>query len=919
MAFLFFILSIISPPSWSFDPARSWFTLETDNFSIYFSVKGELTGERIQFARDVAGVAEEVRKTLWDSLKIASEGKVHLILVDFLDHYNGLAVPFPENTIIIMPTPPAGAKTNDDNWLRTLILHEYSHILQLQQVGGVNKFLRSIFGKVVLPNALLPAWVWEGYAVYNESRFSNFGRLRSAEWQMMLRAAVKENRFLPIDRCNGYELQNYPSGNAPYLYGSWFFHHLAQQNNKINNWEEFNFYNSRQVPFFENRVSKKIFGATFPQIWQKWQKEVGVWADSVEKEIRKKPITNLKRLTYQGFNISSPSWSHNRAEIYYISETGREEPAIKALNPGTLTTRVLYRGGVKGNLGVSREGRFIAFAQYLLTRNGYDQTDIFLLDLETKKAKRLTFNERAQDPDFSPDGDALVYVRNRLGKSELVILNLANGIQTVIAEGEDVAVYHQPKFSPGGRLIAVGVWRPNGYADIEVIDREGGWTIPITQDRANDISPVWSRTGKFLFFVSDRNGVYNLYAYGVETKKLYRCTNVLYGVFEPTISPNNRQIALVSYSADGYDISVMELRAQEWREAEEFIDQYPEIKPAPVSFHSEIYYYHPYPTLLPRFWLPWISLSPERELGAFVLGWDVLQFHKYWAKAGYQMNVKKPFFSFSYELHRYRPVFLLDGDFKLDELTARFGVNLPFYTHRWSQNFGSGIKFQTDRGTRVLFDWYYNFTSARTFRFCVAPVQGREFGLFAGAEKKSLSGTKDQFRLIGYWNEFLGRPPAPWSGKVKLALGAALGDSSRLNAFQLSNGSGVWSVRGYPVSESLPFGASIVVGGVEFRMPLFWLERGIATLPIFFRNLNTALFWDIGTATASFFGKENSIPWRSGVGTELRFDFLFAHYLSVNFALGAAVGVTPKLNHQFYLRVESEMFNSLARDTPSNR
>ncbi len=913
------LFGIISPPSFTFDPNRSWYTLQTDNFSIHFSAKGILTEEKIAFAQEVAGIAEEVHKTFLDSLGLSPKGKVNLIIADFLDSYNGWAVPLPENTITIIPTPPSGSRTNEENWLRGLILHEYSHILQMDKCAGVNNLFRRVFGRVVLPNALLPTWLLEGYCIYNETRFSNFGRLRSAEWQMMLRAAVKENRLLPIDRCGSYFLQTYPNALAPYLYGSNFFEHLVRKHSGLS-WERFNLLNAHQLPFFENRVAKKVFGAHFPFLWQNWQKELIPWVDSIEKELKKIPITNVKPLTYEGYNISSPCWSRNGAEVYYLCLTAREEPAIKALNLGALTTTVLYRGRVTGSLATSFDGRWLAFTQTLLKENGYEENEIFLYEFETKKVRQLTFNERAQDPDFAPDSNLLVYVRNFSGKNELVILDLNNGEQQVICEGEDKTLYHQPKFSPGGRLLAVGVWRPGGYADIELIDLKTGWTIPITQDRANDLYPAWSRTGKFLFFISDRTGIYNLYAYGVESKKLYRCTNVQYGVFEPAVSPDNKKIALVSYSANGYDIGIIDLKFKEWHEAEEFKDPYPEKIQQPVAVKGELYYYHPYPSLLPKFWLPWLSYTNrEKELGGLSFGWDVLQFHKYWLIAGYRFNTKTPFCQFGYELHRYRPIIQFDADFVSEAQKDRIGIYLPFYTTRWTQAIGFGVNSEnrTDR-MNLMFDGFWGFNNDQTFRFCVAPVQGRNLGIFTNMETKPLAGKNNLIRLVGYWAEYIGRPPATWSGRIKLTFGSAFGDSSRLTAFSLSNSSGLFTVRGYPSTDSFPSGSNILAGGIQFRIPLFWAERGIGTTPVFFRNINAALFWDAGMAVSSFHScihKPESIPWRSGVGLELRFDFLIFHYLPINFATGGAIGLTPKVSHQFYLRLESEMLNFSPRFT----
>lgn len=41
------------------------------------------------------------------------------------------------------------------------------------------KFFKTFLGSIVAPTLLLPRWWHEGIAVEMETRFSNFGRLRS--------------------------------------------------------------------------------------------------------------------------------------------------------------------------------------------------------------------------------------------------------------------------------------------------------------------------------------------------------------------------------------------------------------------------------------------------------------------------------------------------------------------------------------------------------------------------------------------------------------------------------------------------------------------------------------------------------------------------------------------------------------------
>ncbi|MGQ9678408.1 MAG: hypothetical protein ACUVUD_03915 [bacterium] len=906
---IFVGFGVVSPPEVTLDPGRSWFTFETDNFYVHFSTKGKLTEERVEFARYLAGISEEVRAIVASQSGVVCRQKVHLVVVDYNDYYNGWATPFPLNTITIFPTPPREFKSNDDDWVRTLILHEYSHILQLEQRQGVLNLLSHIFGKLILPNTLLPTWAVEGYAVYNESRFGSFGRLRSAEWHGMLLQAAGSNTLLGLDRCDGYVLQRYPAGLAPYLYGSAFCDFIARKYGE-NILEKFNSTNSGQIPFLENQAARKIFGSSFPRLWEEWQNALVYDVDSMVKGVGKGTRQIITLLTHDGYNKSSPCWSKNGAEIYYISATGRERMAIKCLNLGTLESRVLHRGRVFGSLSRSNDGRYLAFTQLVVNKWGGEQSDIFLLDLTTRREKRLTVGERACDPDFAPDSSQLIYVSYQTGQSNLVILNYLSGERRQITDTRDSTIYHHPRFSPGGRLVAVEAWRPGGYADIEIIDLITGWSISITSDRASDVFPAWSKTGKFLFFSSDRTGLFNLYAYSIESRQFYRCTDVFGGVFEAAVAPNNRKIALLTLGSNGYDLSLMELRFRDWQPAEDFVDSLPENKYSSVSFQSQLYSYYPLGSLLPRFWLPWLNFTSGLEVGVFTFGWDVLQFHRYSLFGGYQVVTQMPFLNFNYELLRYFPDFNIEGFFSRREQSARVGINIPFYGDNWFQQSGAGFTVRRDSSIMTKLDLSWRFNSAQTFLFNVAPVTGREI-VVAGDAQQMLFQSSDKsdkvFRVFGFWNEYLGNSPATWSLKSKIVIGSAFGDEGRYGAFWLSN-SGLFSIRGFP--ESSPSGSEIGIGGLEFRIPINWMERGIGTIPIFFRNINGAVFLETGLI--GNWRRGDLSDWRNGVGGEVRLDFTLARYVPFNVTIGAALGLKRRVSYQVYFKLTSELLASIA-------
>jgi len=139
---------------------------------------------------------------------------------------------------------------------------------------------------------------------------------------------------------------------------------------------------------------------------------------------------------------------------------------------------------------------------------------------------------------------------------------------------DNVQLY-QPSWSPNGKIIALSVWQ-NGTLDICLVNLSSSQTnskkttdttfFPIFQDQYNDLSPCWSPDSRYYFFSSDRTGIYNIFAYSLSNKKLYQITNVLGGAFEPSLSPDGKQLAYIEYHATGYELHVMEIDPDKWIE-----------------------------------------------------------------------------------------------------------------------------------------------------------------------------------------------------------------------------------------------------------------------------------------------------------------------------------------------------------------
>jgi TolB protein len=136
-------------------------------------------------------------------------------------------------------------------------------------------------------------------------------------------------------------------------------------------------------------------------------------------------------------------------------------------------------------------------------------------------AQQLTAAAYDYQPDWSPDGRWVIYSSYRNDAVELWILELASGAaRPLLANG---AVNLEPRFSPDGRRIVFVSTLYNKRFHIFTADIEGGKLKGVERLTGehksqlpryyyspydHEINPVWTRDGRDIIYVSNRNHIY---------------------------------------------------------------------------------------------------------------------------------------------------------------------------------------------------------------------------------------------------------------------------------------------------------------------------------------------------------------------------------------------------------------------------
>jgi len=882
-----------------YDPRLEWQVLESPHFSVYFSKlqNKEQNDEDFrysneQLAQKIADIAEETYQQV--NAQLGSPDKHHhlqkiaIIMEDFTDYALGFASSFPHRVIRLSLTAPT-AKSFDMkfiSWLKIVITHEYTHIAHFEMTAGPTTALRALFGQILSPNALQPMWSIEGLTVYNETKFTTGGRGVDSRYDMYLRMATLENQFNTLDQINGYYLTTWPDGTAPYIYGQSLIHFIAQKygEDKVVALSEI----FCEYPYLGfNYAVRRAIGLDLDELYQNWKDNLKEkYQLQAQKILSQRNLTSSQQLTKYHYWVDFPHWlsTPEGDKIAVKVSTPHSYPSIQIVDPlspslpltprstenQTPQTQPLIKRvyGSGSSFDIAADGSKIIYAKLDDYKQFYKFYDLYLFDVKTEKETRLSEGLRARDPSWSPDPEnpQIVAVINQSGTNNLALINLSSSNSSInetqhtykpitkediiyLTEFRDGTQLYQPSWSPKGDMIAFSAWR-QGYQDIYILNLDpdnlstnnlnpnniGNSTLqPIFCDKSIDLSPCWSPDGKYLFFTSDRTGIYNIFAFSLLNKKLYQVTNVLGGAFQPAISPDGTQIAFISYHATGYELHLMKmnpnLNPNQWTEIEiEHVE--PQITATqqdntwPIQLQSNSintssknnYPIHPYHPLTsfwpPTYWIPAAQLT-ENDLG---IGFstelkDVLGFHSLPLSITYGIHSNNLNYSFNYYNYSLLPIInlYLSGNAVLVSHTptswweeGKTGVNIYFpfegYTasdtnsRSYRQIFSLGYQYEkssTTTGTSSTLNTTdpqkitslklgYSYSDAEKYGFSISPEMGNSFSLTYEHADKALGGDYTFDKLLFDGRKFI--PLSPLHQILALRLVAGTSSSSMIES-----------------------------------------------------------------------------------------------------------------------------------------
>jgi hypothetical protein len=386
-----------------------------------------------------------------------------------------------------------------------------------------------------------------------------------------------------------------------------------------------------------------------------------------------------------------------------------------------------------------------------------------------------------------------------------------------------------------------------------------------------------------------------------------------------------------------------------WLPAQDYVDDRP--PPATIRDDEAVVSaprsYRPIETLAPRSWAAQLATTGnDTSVTLQTDGSDPFGIHSYQLALGSNLSTGDLNIGAVYAYSRLRfPVrfaasrtlserggFRVDGvnqTYKQEDWSGTLSTSIPFEARprsSWSMSFDYDVDYfrlvdeplilpadpdpnmrvpvrpltnyrQAGLGARV------GYSSVRGTTYGVGPVSGIDASIGVRIDHEALGATFDTVTVSYSTNTFRrlwGKTPVI---AARLAGSFRAGDLVRPGGFALGGvppqdiiNSVVNSIRTGVTGYLRGYEPRAVSGNqfhllnLEYRQELLQIERGLATLPIYFRRITIAGLADIGTAFETELEIDRNL--RYSIGGALRVDALFGYFIPGTFEIGYARGLT---------------------------
>lgn len=539
-----------------------WYRINTPHFRLLYPQGFETQAERM--ANTLESIREPEAKSIGELPR-----KISVILQSQSAVSNGFVSPVPRRVEFYgMPSQDYNF-TGTNDWLNMLASHEYRHVAQYQHARrGLNKFLYYIFGGNTfagLAYAAAPPWFWEGDAVATETAFTNSGRGRIPNFDLLLRTNIMEGRSFNYHK---QFLESYKNNISNwYVLGYHMVSYLRKKTNDPMIWDKVTAH-AWNVPFIPFRFSSAL------------KKETGLYVTGLYNEMAsnlqadwKKQLDTLQLNVFEKVNKRTTS---AYTDYKFPQELNDGSILARKSGIGDIETLVSIKEGSEQKLftqGVINDAASLSANNDRVVWNEFrfdprwqvrTYSVIVGFDLKTNERHIISKHSRYASAAISPDGNLVTTIETTTEyKTHLVVLDYFNGNVVTVFDNPDNDFISMPHWRDNGKEIVALVTNKNGRAIVKYdLDTKSRTELtPFTKENLGYPVPF----GDFILYNSPISGIDNIYAIRVKDGARFQITSSKYGAYNPMVSRDGKWIYYNEQSRDGLDVVKIPFNPVAWK------------------------------------------------------------------------------------------------------------------------------------------------------------------------------------------------------------------------------------------------------------------------------------------------------------------------------------------------------------------
>ncbi len=563
-----------------------WFQIETDHFNVIFQEGNSRS------AQVIARIAEEVYPAITELYEYEPDQKVSIVLKDREDYSNGAAYFFDNKIDIWLPaldTPLRGTH----NWLRNVIAHEFTHIVQIQASMKRSRRIPAVYfqwldyedvrrpdvlfgfpnGIITMPFATVnvPAWFAEGTAQFQ--RTGLYYDTWDSHRDMILRTRILSDTYFDLNEMGTFASKSSLERENVYNQGYAFTNYLAEEFGEEILREISESLGKKGIHSVQEAIKdatgipgEKVFDNWIQKMKSEYTEATATIQETESEYVEDKGFFNFYATYSPDGNhlayISNKGTDAALTSLYIKSADGEEEVAVLFEDEGfdhhdhvaQMEKPAVTR--VSSSFSFSPDGKQLAYIRNRKNRYGERYNDLFIYTLESREKERLTGSARISAPVWSADGKSIYALQYHHGTQNLVLFDLESREITPLTDYHGGETLFSPILSPDGSSIYLA------YADLDNrgiyrFDLESREMETVLNDeRADYRDPFPSSDGAFLYYSSDPDGIFNIYRLNLKTGEQEQITNVIGGAFMPHAAEDG-ELLFSEYEASGYKIKSM--------------------------------------------------------------------------------------------------------------------------------------------------------------------------------------------------------------------------------------------------------------------------------------------------------------------------------------------------------------------------